>query len=228
MPSSSFILVPSYNLALAVGFLSSSLHRKGVNSPQSGLRMASTSVKTLAAALSLASVALAQSVNETVWSSFSYVLYGERTPEGGVIQPSLTPLGAQQLYSQGSLFRARYLSNSNLSDEDNSITTNSPIAGIEQQALDSSQVSVLSTTDSYVVGGALAFLQGLYPPVTNTFAYNNGGTNASTLANGSSINYPLGGYQYPNIQTISSTDPESVWQVSHVLMILGNVLIKSS
>ncbi|XXG96358.1 hypothetical protein Hte_002640 [Hypoxylon texense] len=177
-----------------------------------------TSLKTVAAALSLAGVAAAQSVNETVWSSFSYVLYGERTPsEGGVIRPSLTPLGAQQLYSQGSLFRARYLSNSSLSDEDNSITTNSPIAGIEQQALDSSQVTVFSTTDSYVVGGALAFLQGLYPPVTDAFAYNNGGANASTLANGSSVDYPLGGYQYPNIQTISSTDPDSVWIEGHAL-----------
>ncbi|KAI0180746.1 phosphoglycerate mutase-like protein [Hypoxylon sp. FL1284] len=177
--------------------------------------MASTSLKALAAAVSLASAVTAQSVNETVWSSFAYVLYGERTPDRGIIAPSLTPLGAQQLYSQGSLFRARYLSNSSLSDQDNAITTQSPIAEIEQRALDNSQITVSSSTDSYVAGGALAFLQGLYPPVTNEFASNNGGANASTLANGSSIEFPLGGYQYPNVHTISSSDPDSVWLEGH-------------
>lgn len=75
----------------------------------------------------------------------------------------------------------------------------------------------MSTTDGYVVSGSLAFLQGLYPPVLNVFAYNNGGVNASTLANGSSIDYPLNGYQYPNIQTISSSDSDSVWLEGHAL-----------
>lgn len=173
--------------------------------------MASRPLQALAVALSLASEALAQSVNETVWSSFSYILYGERTPLQGQLSPSLTPIGAQQLYSQGSLMRARYLSNSSLSDEVNTITTNSPISGIERQALDNSQIAILSTSDDYVVGGALAYLQGLYPPVTQNFAYNNGGVNASTLANGTSVDYPLDGYQYPNVQTVSLTDPNSAW-----------------
>ncbi|KAI2616238.1 phosphoglycerate mutase-like protein [Hypoxylon sp. NC1633] len=177
--------------------------------------MASRSLKALAATLSLVSEALAQSANETVWSSFAYIRYGERTPLQGLNTPSLTPLGAQQLFSQGSLFRARYLSNSSLSDEDNAVTTNSPITGIEQRALDNSQLAIYSSTDDYVVGGALAFLQGLYPPVTGTFAYDNGGMNASTLSNGTMINYPLGGYQYPNIVTASVTDPNTVWIEGH-------------
>lgn len=173
--------------------------------------MASRSLTALAAGLTLVGEVLAQSANETVWASFAYVLYGERTPFQGELVPSLTPLGAQQLYSQGSLFRARYLSNSSLSDEDNAITTNSPIVGIERQALDNSQLSIFSSTDDYVVGSALAFLQGLYPPVTQTFASNNGGDNASTLANGTVVNYPLDGYQYPNIRNVPTTDPSSVW-----------------
>ncbi|KAI1135801.1 phosphoglycerate mutase-like protein [Hypoxylon sp. FL0543] len=178
--------------------------------------MASRSLRALIAALSLASEALAQSANETVWSSFAYVFYGERTPLRGVLSPSLTPLGAQQLYSQGSLFRARYLSNSSLSDEDNAITTNAPIAGIERLALDNSQLAIYSTADDYVVGGALAFLQGLYPPVARTFAYNNGGENASLLSNGTMVDYPLDGYQYPNIQSLPSTDLNSVWLEGHI------------
>ncbi|KAG4222087.1 hypothetical protein PC116_g29438 [Phytophthora cactorum] len=173
--------------------------------------MASRPLIALAAGLSLVSESLAQSANETVWASFAYVLYGERTPFLGDLVSSLTPLGAQQLYSQGSLFRARYLSNSSLSDEDNAITTNSPIVGLERQALDNSQLSVFSSTDDYVVGGALAFLQGLYPPVTRAFADNNGGANASRLANGTLVNYPLGGYQYPNIRNVPTTDPNSIW-----------------
>ncbi|KAI1440690.1 phosphoglycerate mutase-like protein [Annulohypoxylon stygium] len=179
--------------------------------------MASRSLKAVvAAAFLLMSEALAQSTNETVWSSFSYILYGERTPLQGQLSPSLTPLGAQQLYAQGALYRARYLSpNANLSAEENAITTNSPIQGIELQALDNSQLSVYSTTDDYVVGGALAFLQGLYPPVTRTFASDNGGENASTLANGTIIDYPLDGYQYPNILTIPVTDMSSVWLEGH-------------
>ncbi|KAL7623684.1 hypothetical protein AAE478_005236 [Parahypoxylon ruwenzoriense] len=179
--------------------------------------MASRSLKVVAAVLPLVSEALAQSVNETVWSSFAYILYGERTPLQGETAATLTPLGAQQLYSQGSLFRARYLSNSSLSDEDNTLTTNSPIVGIERQALDNSQLSISSTTKDYVVGGALAFMQGLYPPVTQTFAYNNDGANASTLANGSSVDFPLDGYQYPNVKTVPITDSSSVWLEGHTL-----------
>lgn len=177
--------------------------------------MASRPLRALAALLLLVSEALAQSTNETVWSSFAYVFYGERTPLQGELSPSLTPLGAQQLYSQGALFRARYLSNSSLSDEDNTITTNAPIDGIERLALDNSQLTIYSTADDYVVGGALAFMQGLYPPAARTFAYNNGGENASLLANGTMIDYPLNGYQYPNIQSIPSTDLNSVWLEGH-------------
>ncbi|KAI2465629.1 phosphoglycerate mutase-like protein [Annulohypoxylon bovei var. microspora] len=178
--------------------------------------MTSHSLKALVAVFSLVGEALAISTNETVWSSFSYVLYGERTPLQSQLAPSLTPLGAQQLYSQGSLFRARYLSpNANLSLQENAITTNSPISGMELQALDNSQLSIYSTTDDYVIGGALAFLQGLYPPITRTFASSNGGENASTLANGTMIDYPLDGYQYPNILSIPVTDMSSVWLEGH-------------
>ncbi|KAI0598668.1 histidine phosphatase superfamily [Biscogniauxia sp. FL1348] len=159
-------------------------------------------------ALSIASIGLSQSTTETVWASFAYVLHGERTPVLGDSPVTLTPLGAQQLYSQGALFRARYLSNTTLSDEDNKITTNSPIVGLGRDAIDNSQLSIYSTTDNVVTGSTLAFLQGLYPPVT-------GGSNASTLANGSTIEYPLSGYQYPNIQTLSGLDPNSIWIDGH-------------
>ena len=55
---------------------------------------------------------------ETIWSSVLVTLYGDRSP---LITPEtsiLTPLGAQQLYSAGSLFRNRYIApSSNVSND---------------------------------------------------------------------------------------------------------------
>ncbi|KAI5860391.1 phosphoglycerate mutase-like protein [Durotheca rogersii] len=178
--------------------------------------MSSRALKTLAAVLPLVGGAVAQSnTTEVVWSSVAYILYGDHTPLQGDTEISLTPLGAQQLYSQGSLFRARYLSSSALSIGDNALTTNSPITNIEPNALDNAQLSLYSTTDDYVVGSALAFLQGLYPPVNGVFASSNGGASTSVLANGSTINFPLGGYQYPNVRSLPITDANSIWLEGH-------------
>ncbi|KAI1506427.1 histidine phosphatase superfamily [Biscogniauxia marginata] len=175
--------------------------------------MASYSLNALLA-LTFVSGSLGQSGTETVWASFAYVLHGERTPPLGETSVILTPSGAQQLYSQGSLFRARYLSNT-LSDEEHRITTNSPIVGLEQDTLDNSQLSIYSSTDDVVTASTLAFMQGLYPPVSGTSASSNASSDASTLANGTTVEYPLDGYQYPNIQTLSGLDPNSIWLDGH-------------
>ena len=79
--------------------------------------MTHTLATVLAAAVSHLTFAQAQST-ETVWSSVLVTLYGDRAPlisSGN----SLTPLGAQQLYSAGSLFRDRYIapSSSNASSD---------------------------------------------------------------------------------------------------------------
>ncbi|KAH9885915.1 histidine phosphatase superfamily [Xylariomycetidae sp. FL2044] len=161
--------------------------------------------KTGLLAMSLLGQTWAQFTTERVWSSFAFVNHGERTPLKGETAPSLTPIGAQQLYSQGSLFRTRYLS-----DEESEVTTNNPIVGMQKETLDNSQMSIYSTTDDYVVGGATAFMQGLYPPVTNTSA-SASASDGGALANGSTVEYPLGGYQYPNIRTLSTMDPSSIW-----------------
>ncbi|KAK3683684.1 histidine phosphatase superfamily [Podospora appendiculata] len=160
----------------------------------------------------LATHTSAQSSSEQVWSSTSWVLYGERTPlAGDGNPPALTPIGADQLYSQGSMFRARYLEKSLDSD-----ITYSPIVGIQRYAIDNTQLDIRSNTDSYTFDSALAFMQGLYPPITQAFSNSSGGMEAATLANGSIVNYPLGGYQYPNIRSTSSLDPDSIWVQGHV------------
>jgi hypothetical protein len=150
------------------------------------------------------------SSNEHVWSSVAWVLHGERTPLWGpTLYPALTPLGAQQMFAQGSLLRDRYLRE----DPEEQDATFAPIVGIERNAIDNTQLSILTNTDQYMVTSAQAFLQGLYPPILQAFSENSGGIEAARYANGSIVNYPLQGYQYPAIRTASILDFESIWYV---------------
>ncbi|KAH8203755.1 hypothetical protein TruAng_002048 [Truncatella angustata] len=164
--------------------------------------------------LLLACAAPAQGV-ETVWSAFAYVLNGERTPfhGPGASHGTLTSIGAQQMYSQGSLFKTRWLTT--LSGSESNVTTNAQIANLETSAIDNSQLWISSSRDEFVAAGALAFVQGLYPPSKQSFASNNGGIEAAVLANGSLIDFPLDGYMYPNIRTLSVSESESVWLQGH-------------
>ncbi|CAK7203050.1 hypothetical protein SEUCBS139899_005779 [Sporothrix eucalyptigena] len=165
----------------------------------------------LALVMAMAAPAVAEDI--TVWSAVVYSMYGERTPLVGPTNPALTPLGAQQLYSQGAMFRNRFI----LEGTGNvSVAAALPIKGIETNALDTTQLNVLSTDDSYVAAGALAFLQGLYPPQTDEFAYDNGGRTAAVLADGALVNFPLDGYQYPLIETVSLQEPLSSWIEGHL------------
>ncbi|OAA57504.1 histidine acid phosphatase [Niveomyces insectorum RCEF 264] len=166
----------------------------------------------LAAAVSVpAPVVLAQ--DETVWAAAAFVMYGERTPLIGPTPPELTPLGAQQMYAQGAAFRDRFLVGDTTAA---GAAAAAPIDGIELDALDNNQLALLSTNDAYVAAGAQAFVQGLYPPQTDTYAYGNGGRAAALLANGSLVTFPLDGYQYPLVATASVQDPNFAWIAGHV------------
>jgi len=166
------------------------------------------------AALLASSSAQSEDSNEIVWSSVAYVLYGDRPPlrSSSTGSPALTPLGAEQLYQQGSMFRARYLSpTSNYTEEVASVTSHATINGIETNAIDNTQLWVASSTDDYTVGSAYAFMQGLYPPRNQSFSDNAGGTDGAILADGTLTDYPLSGYQYPTVQTLSILDPTAIW-----------------
>ncbi|EPE07126.1 histidine acid phosphatase [Ophiostoma piceae UAMH 11346] len=170
--------------------------------------MAPTSFKlSLLAAAALPALAVAEDID--VWAAAGFVMYGDRTPLNGPTTPAITPLGAQQLYGQGSTFRNRYVRDGLGNESTDALL---PIYGIEPHALDSTQLAVLSTDDSYVVASAQAFLQGLYPPQLNEYAYDNGGSTAATVAStDTTINFPLVGYQYPHVSTASQQDPSSAW-----------------
>ncbi|KAI9872607.1 MAG: hypothetical protein M1830_000450 [Pleopsidium flavum] len=142
---------------------------------------------------------------ETIWSSVIFTRYGERTPLILPEQNVLTPLGAQQLYSAGSSFRKRYIA-----PPSDSFGANLVIQGISTYEIDNSQLYAMSTVDEFVVASAQAFIQGLYPPLRASS--NNTVLNSiSILANGSNIDFPLDGYQYPQIYTASDLDPNSIW-----------------
>ena len=161
----------------------------------------------LLTAAALPALAVAEDID--LWAAVGFVMYGDRTPLNGATTPAITPLGAQQLFSQGSTLRNRYVRNG-LGNESTEALL--PIYGIEPHALDTTQLDVLSTDDSYVVASAQAFLQGLYPPQLNEYAYDNGGSTAATVAStDTTINFPLSGYQYPLVSTASPQDPSSAW-----------------
>ena len=131
--------------------------------------------------------------------------YGDKTPFVLPISPTLTPLGAQQLFEAGNRIRQRYLT-----PEDDSSNEPTGISGIAPYQLDYDQLRILSTDDQFAFASAMAFMQGLYPPLetTSNYTYLAG---ESPLSNGSNLVAPLNGYQYPNINAASSNDLNSIW-----------------
>lgn len=156
----------------------------------------------------LARMALSQAnymPGETIWSSVIYTRYGERTPLISPQESILTSVGAQQLYSAGSYFRNRYVA-----PLDDNAGVSSAVNGISEYEVDSTQVFTMSTADEYIATSAQAFLQGLYPPLSIS-ANTTANISTSILANGSNIEYPLGGYQYSQIYTAGEVDMNSIY-----------------
>lgn len=149
--------------------------------------------------------------NAKVWAVVAYINHGEKTPTLGGWNPVLTPMGARQMWRQGSAFRNRYLGTMNSTLFSNS-TGNYTIQGIARDAIDNDQLTIYSQTDEWVAGGAVAFMQGLYPPTINSFNdFAGGQVMAQDVLSGTGpIDYPLGGYQYPSIETLSMSDSQSV------------------
>lgn len=181
-----------------------------------------SSIRLLAAPLLLVSLLVASTSAQSntdarVWAAVALINHGERTPAIGGLETILTPLGAQQMWKQGRAFRSRYLGADGGSKVLQTNTTRAaPIQNLAKDAIDNSQLTILSQTDEWVAGGALAFLQGLYPPNTEAFNTQAGGKAMSTgfVTGANQTNYPLNGYQYPRIQSLSKMDNASVVYVN--------------
>lgn len=126
-------------------------------------------------ALPLVSGQQASSNDETVLGVYIFHRHGDRTPK--ILAPSnLTDLGYRQVYESGTYYRNRYV------DAD----ATSRIAGINSDQVLQSQIETLAPEDDVLQESAVGFLQALYPPV---------GDASETLANGSTVDAPMNGYQ---------------------------------
>ncbi|KZT04001.1 phosphoglycerate mutase-like protein [Laetiporus sulphureus 93-53] len=105
-----------------------------------------------------------------------------------------TPLGEAQAHQLGQFLRETYLNSENPSH----------IRGISAELVDLSQVHVrvkVGSEGPSVFDSATALLQGLFPPNP---------ANRITLANGTTIVAPLGGYQYVPVETVEPTNDRSL------------------
>ncbi|KAL7270877.1 hypothetical protein RUND412_006397 [Rhizina undulata] len=139
--------------------------------------------------------AIAQSTSsETVRAAVVFSRHGDRTWKGSP-PTQLTVLGQNELYNSGSFYRSRYLNSS------------SPlqIVGIQSEFnYGLTQIYASASDSELLVNSGQAFLQGLFPPSLVS-------ATEQKLANGSSYDTPLNGYQYASIHTISNTDTQTIW-----------------
>jgi len=100
-------------------------------------------------------------------------------------QGYLTPYGSSQEYALGSYLRRTYL------DPESP----SYIQGIKSDVADIDQLFVRADAGggNVILDSAYALLQGLYPPTS---------ASKSTLANGKTVEAPLGGYQYIPVESL--------------------------
>ncbi|KAF7547928.1 hypothetical protein G7Z17_g7385 [Cylindrodendrum hubeiense] len=164
----------------------------------------------LAVACALGAGVWAQSSDSgKLWAVVAYINHGETTPIIGD-RVQLTPEGAQQMQRQGRAFRARYLTNVSDSDYDHIEAVR--LQYMTAHEIDNRVLDISSQTDEAVSGGAIAFLQGLYPPSPDSFGNDTDETDIArdyTEGSDNMTDYPLNGYQYPNMHTLSILDPMS-------------------
>lgn len=128
-----------------------------------------------------------QPAHHTTWASLLLTHYSTPLPHLTHPYPTLTPLGATQAYTSGSLIRRRYLTGPS-----NNLTDFMPLQGFDKSYLDNQRVQVLAGPEQYAVASAWAVLRGLYPPLKG------GG---------------VGGYQFGRVETAGGADFNSVWYV---------------
>ncbi|KAL4761843.1 uncharacterized protein BDW70DRAFT_167815 [Aspergillus foveolatus] len=146
-----------------------------------------------------------------VWAVYAYTINGETIPRVFPRSRALTPYGAYQLHEAGSAFRRRYVSVKAGADG-----PDTRIENLSPYLVDNDDIKITSTPDVAVLASAQAFMQGVYPPLNESFN-TTFFDNQLELADGSLISPPLGGYQYPSIVTVGVEDPQS-------LMVSGQAL----
>lgn len=151
--------------------------------------------------LSLSAMAAAANTTQITWAAVIYNYHGEKIPDFHPPPNNLTPTGANQLHRGGESMRTRYLT------ANGSTADSFPIMGLSPDNIDNTLIQVHSTNDEFVSVSAQAFMQGLYPPRANVPVVDE----ESIMGTGDLVQYPLNGYQYPNIETLGSLDMNKIW-----------------
>jgi Histidine phosphatase superfamily (branch 2) len=146
-------------------------------------------------ALVAALAAGSASAQETVLGVYIFSRHGDRTAKE-TPPTSLTDLGYEEVFTSGTYFRNRYIA----------AGASNKIYGMNTDLVKESQITASAPVDNVLQNSALAFLQGLYPPVGETLG-------SQTLRNGTVVQTPLNGYQLIPLQTVStgSNSENSAW-----------------
>jgi hypothetical protein len=128
---------------------------------------------------------------ETVLGVYIFHRHGDRTSKA-FPPASLTDLGYAQVHSAGDFYRNRYVD----------ANGTSPIFNLAHDVVKNSQLSVQAPVDTVLQNSAAGFLQGLYPPVGATLG-------TQKLANGSSVEAPLNGFQLIPVNAVASAASSS-------------------
>ncbi|KAL2810130.1 histidine phosphatase superfamily [Aspergillus granulosus] len=144
--------------------------------------------------LALSALSVAQVSAEKVLGAYVFARHGDRTAKI-LKNTQLTDLGYSQVYTTGSSYHDRYINS----------TSSQYIDGISEQIVDLSQLSASAPADAVLQNSATGFLQGVYPPV--------GSVSSQELANGTTVESPLGGYQLIPLSLIDSgtSSEDSAW-----------------
>jgi hypothetical protein len=149
----------------------------------------------LTQAILISLVAGIANCKETILGVYIFSRHGDRTPKS-TPPANLTDLGYEEIFTSGTYFRNRY------------IADGAPfkIHGMNTDLVKESQITVSAPLDTVLQNSALAFTQGLYPPVGPTLG-------STTLRNGTVVQSPLNGYQLIPVQLVSNGagSEDSAW-----------------
>ncbi|KAL3458941.1 histidine phosphatase superfamily [Aspergillus heterothallicus] len=144
--------------------------------------------------MALSAMSIAQVSAEKVLGAYVFARHGDRTAKI-LKNTQLTDLGYRQVYTTGSSYHDLYINS----------TSSQYIDGISEQIVDLSQLTASAPADAVLQNSATGFLQGVYPPV--------GSVSSQELANGTTVESPLNGYQLIPLSLIDSgaSSEDSSW-----------------
>ncbi|KAA8644916.1 hypothetical protein EYZ11_005296 [Aspergillus tanneri] len=122
---------------------------------------------------------------EKILGAYIFARHGDRTPKV-LGNTQLTDLGYSEVYQAGSYYHSRYINS----------TSSQHIEGISDTVVNLKQITATVPSDTVLQNSGIGFLQGLYPPV--------GKAANQTLANRTTIETPLDGYQLIPLNLISN------------------------